>query len=46
MFLVRSRAALHESLEAATLENFVVANDCRSVTDVAHEVLQRAGWIA
>ena len=44
-FLVRSRV-LHERLEAAKLENFVVVNDGRSVTDVAREVLQRAGWMA
>ena len=44
-FVARSRV-LDETLAAAKLENFVVVNDGRSVTDVAREVLQRAGWIA
>ena len=43
--VVRSRV-LDERMEAAKLENFVVVNDGRSVTDVAREVLQRADWIA
>jgi hypothetical protein len=44
-FVTRSRM-LQEALEAASLEDFTVVNDRRSITDVAHEVLQRAGWIA
>jgi hypothetical protein len=44
-FVMRSRM-LQEALEAAKLEDFTVVNDGRSVTDVAREVLQRAGWIA
>jgi hypothetical protein len=27
------------------VEDFTVVNDQRSVTDVAREVLERAGWI-
>lgn len=44
-FVLRSRM-LQETLEAAKVEDFTVVNDGRSVTDVAREVLQRAGWIA
>ena len=44
-FVTRSRT-LHETLEAAKLEDFTVVNDGRPVTAVAREVLQRAGWIA
>jgi adenylylsulfate kinase-like enzyme len=44
-FVVRSRV-LDERMAAAKLENFIVVNDGRSVTDVAREVLQCAGWIA
>ena len=44
-FVMRSRM-LQETLEAAKLEDFTVVNDGRRVTDVAREVLQRAGWIA
>jgi hypothetical protein len=44
-FVMRSRM-LQEALDAAKLEDFTVVNDGRSVTNVAREVLQRAGWIA
>jgi hypothetical protein len=43
-FVLRSRV-LQEMLEAAKLEDFTVLNDGRPVTDVAREVLRRAGWI-
>jgi adenylylsulfate kinase-like enzyme len=35
---------LNESLEHAGLENFVAWNEDRPITDVANEVLERAGW--
>jgi hypothetical protein len=38
-------AVLEDILDIAKLENFVVANETRSVTEVAEEVLVRAGWI-
>jgi adenylylsulfate kinase len=38
-------AVLDDVLDAAKLEDFVVANENRSVTEVAEEVLVRAGWI-
>lgn len=44
-FVTRLRM-LQKTLEAAKLEDFTVVNDERSITDVAREVLQRAGWIA
>ena len=44
-FLERSRQ-LDQTLTAAALEDFTLTNDDRSVTDVAQELLQRAGWIA
>jgi hypothetical protein len=43
-FVDRSRA-LDRILTAAALEDFTVTNDRRSVTDVARELLTRAGWI-
>ena len=43
-FLERSRQ-LEQTLTAAALEDFTITNDSRSVTDVAQELLQRAGWI-
>jgi hypothetical protein len=43
-FVARARE-LQQVLDAAQLEDFTVVNDGRSVTDVAHEVLQRAGWL-
>jgi hypothetical protein len=36
---------LQRVLDAAQLVDFTVVNDERSVTDVAQEVLQRAGWL-
>ena len=43
-FLDRSRM-LDRTLSDAAIEDFVVDNDDRSVTDVATDVLIRAGWI-
>ena len=43
-YAMRARM-LQERLEAAAVEDFTVVNDGRSVTDVAREVLRRAGWI-
>jgi adenylylsulfate kinase len=37
--------ALNESLDDAQLENFAVANERRSLTDVATEVLELARWL-
>jgi hypothetical protein len=42
---VRRAATLDAALDAARVEDFTVDNDDRSVTDVAREVLIRAGWI-
>ena len=44
-FVARARE-LEAALDAAQLEDFTVVNDNRSVTAVAHEVLERAGWLA
>jgi predicted kinase len=44
-FVARARE-LEAVLDAAQLEDFTVVNDNRSVTAVAHEVLERAGWLA
>ena len=44
--LIRRSRTLLETLEAAKLEDFIVLNDGRSVTDVARDVFQRASWIA
>jgi predicted kinase len=43
-FVARARE-LDGILDRARLEDFCVANDDRSVTDVAAEVLTRAGWL-
>jgi hypothetical protein len=43
-FVTRSRT-LDAALDAAHVEDFTTLNDERNVTDVAHEVLRRAGWI-
>ncbi len=43
-FLERSRT-LEAVLAAAGVEDFRVVNDRRNVTDVARELLTRAGWI-
>ena len=37
---------LEEILDTALLEDFAVTNDGRSVTEVAQEVIVRAGWLA
>ena len=39
-------AALEAMLDTAGLEDFVVENDNRSVTEVAHRILVRAGWLS
>jgi ABC-type glutathione transport system ATPase component len=39
-------AVLDTLLDDARLEDFTVANENRALTDVAREVLLRAGWIA
>src|SRR5438874_7818775 len=36
---------LQQVLDLTQVEDFTVMNDDRSVTDVAYEVLQRAGWL-
>ena len=36
---------LNEALDDAQLENFVVTNKDRSLTEVANEVLERAHWL-
>jgi len=38
-------AELEASLDAASVEDFSVENDGRSVTAVAREILARAGWL-
>ena len=42
--LARARE-LQQVLDAAQVEDFTVVNDDRSVTAVALEVLERAGWL-
>ena len=39
-------AKLNLILDRAGLENFAVVNDQRSLTDVAYEMLVKAGWIS
>ncbi len=39
-------ATLNTILNQARLEDFAVTNENRSVTEVAHEMLVKAGWIA
>jgi hypothetical protein len=39
-------AELNVILDRARLENFAVASEGRSLTEVAHEMLLRAGWIS
>jgi hypothetical protein len=39
-------ATLNAILDRARLEDFAVTNENRSVTEVAHEMLVKAGWIA
>lgn len=43
-FLARS-LELHETLESARLEDFVVSNDGRNITEVAEDLLRRASWV-
>lgn len=38
-------AALEAALDRAHLENFIVANENRSLNEVAREMLTKAGWI-
>jgi hypothetical protein len=38
-------AELNTILDRARLEDFTVANENRSLTEVAHEMLVKAGWI-
>ncbi len=42
--LVERVKALEEILDSASLESFSVSNQDRSITDVAREILYRAGW--
>jgi hypothetical protein len=44
--LVSRVAVLDALLDAASLDDFVVENDDRSVTDVARDMLVRAGWLS
>jgi hypothetical protein len=37
---------LERILDEARLEEFLVVNEGRTVGEVAHEVLARAGWLA
>jgi len=39
-------AELDVILDRARLEDFTVANENRSLTEVAHEMLVKAGWIS
>jgi hypothetical protein len=39
-------AELNVTLDRARLEHFAVASEDRSLTEVAHELLQKAGWIS
>ena len=43
-FLARA-GELEQILNEANVENFAVVNDQRPVTDVARELLERAGWL-
>jgi hypothetical protein len=43
--LVARVAALDASLDRVQLEDFTISNDDRPVTEVATELLTRAGWI-
>jgi hypothetical protein len=43
--LVARACELQQVLDAAQVEDFTVVNDDRSVTAVALEVLERAGWL-
>ncbi len=39
-------AQLNTILDGAQLENFAITNENRQLTDVAHELLVKAGWIS
>lgn len=39
-------AELNSILDRAQLENFTVTNENRQLTEVAHELLVKAGWIS
>jgi hypothetical protein len=43
-FVIRARE-LDRTLDAAGVEDFTLVNDARHVTDVARELLTRAGWL-
>ncbi|MBI1872935.1 MAG: hypothetical protein HYS05_03480 [Acidobacteria bacterium] len=43
--LVRRAVELEAVLDRTHVEDFSIANDDRPVTDVAHELLRRAGWL-
>jgi gluconate kinase len=43
--LVARVSVLEEILDHSSVEDFSVANEGRTVTDVAREVLTRAGWL-
>lgn len=43
---VNRAATLNAVLDSAAVENFVVVNEDRSPTDVAEEMLHRAGWLS
>jgi hypothetical protein len=38
-------AELNAILNRARLENFALNNENRSVTEIAHEILTRSGWL-
>jgi hypothetical protein len=42
---VRRVAQLDRILDVASLEDFSIQNDHTSVSDVARELLMRAGWL-
>jgi predicted kinase len=42
---LRRALELDHVLQSAELEDFSIVNDHRSITDVARELLRRAGWI-
>ena len=44
IFIARA-AELNSILDRVHLEDFSLSNENRSVTDVAHELLVRAGWL-
>jgi hypothetical protein len=44
--LVRRSVELAESLERSGPADFTVATDGRAVSEIADEVLRKAGWVA